>query len=328
MSERSVKITRESWPLARPFTISRGTKTAADVFTVEVAANGHVGRGECVPYPRYGETLDDVDHELAMQKQAIEGGLARDVLWYVMAPGAARNAIDAALWDLEAKASGVPVWKLAELPAPAPALTAQTISIGSCDAMSQAAAEIATAPLIKIKLDAEDAVARVAAVREAAPAARLIADANEAWDMDLLKAVAPALAELGVEMIEQPLPAEDDGALEGYRCPVLLCADESCHTGDDLARLAKLYGMINIKLDKSGGLTEALNLARHAEQTGLKMMIGCMVGTSLAMAPAMLLAPFAEYVDLDGPLLLKEDRPGGLVFDHGYIHPPAPALWG
>jgi L-alanine-DL-glutamate epimerase-like enolase superfamily enzyme len=328
MSQRKIKIERESWPLALPFTISRGTKTAADVLTIEIAADGRVGRGECVPYPRYGETVDDVAQELAMQKPAIEGDTGREALWYVMAPGAARNAIDAALWDLEAKTTGEPVWQLAELPEPKPALTAQTISIGSAAAMAEAAAEIAMAPLIKIKLDAEDVVTRVAAVREAAPGARLITDANEAWNLDLLKAVAPALTDLGVEMIEQPLPADDDDALAGYRCPVLLCADESCHTSDDIARLGELYGMVNIKLDKTGGLTEALNLARTAEAAGIKMMIGCMVGTSLAMAPAVLLAPFAEYVDLDGPLLLKEDRPDGLLFKDGYVHPPTPKLWG
>ncbi len=328
MSERTVNVSAESWPLARPFVISRGTKTAADVLVVEITAGGHSGRGECVPYPRYGETVEDVLDDLNMQKQAIQGGLARDVLWYVMAPGAARNAIDAALWDLEAKTVGAPVWSLAEVPEPKPVLTAQTLSIGTAAAMAEAAAEIADAPLIKIKLDADDVVARVDAVHAAAPAARLIADANEAWDMALLTAVAPQLAALGVEMIEQPLPAGDDAALEGYKCPVTLCADESCHTSDDLARLGKLYGMVNIKLDKTGGLTEALNLARNAQASGMKMMIGCMVGTSLAMAPAVLLAPFAEYVDLDGPLLLKHDRADGLMFKDGYVDPPTPALWG
>ena len=328
MSERTVNVSAESWPLARPFVISRGTKTAADVLVVEITAGGHSGRGECVPYPRYGETVEDVLDDLNMQKQAIQGGLARDVLWYVMAPGAARNAIDAALWDLEATTAGAPVWSLAEVPEPKPVLTAQTLSIGTAAAMAEAAAEIADAPLIKIKLDADDVVARVDAVHAAAPAARLIADANEAWDMALLTAVAPQLAALGVEMIEQPLPAGDDAALEGYKCPVTLCADESCHTSDDLARLGKLYGMVNIKLDKTGGLTEALNLARNAQASGMKMMIGCMVGTSLAMAPAVLLAPFAEYVDLDGPLLLKHDRADGLMFKDGYVDPPTPALWG
>lgn len=328
MSTRKFTVTEESWPLARPFTIARGTKTAADVLVVEIAAGGHVGRGECVPYPRYGESIEEVRRELDQQKLAVEGDMARDVLWYVTAPGAARNAIDAALWDLEAKTSGQPAWQLAEVPEPVPALTAQTISLGDAEAMGQAAAEIAAAPLIKVKLDAHDVIGRMGAVRAAAPDARLIADANEAWDMGLLGEVVPALAELGVEMIEQPLPADDDAALDDFDSPVLLCADESVHTSDDLPRLIGRYGMINIKLDKSGGLTEALNLARNAQAARMKMMIGCMVGTSLAMAPAMLLAPFAEYVDLDGPLLLKDDRPDGLVYRDGYVHPPSPALWG
>jgi len=328
MSARVFKVETESWPLAQPFTISRGTKTAADVVTVYISDGAHTGRGECVPYPRYGETVDEIARELTQQKQSVEGGLERDVLWYIMTPGAARNALDAALWDLEAKATGVPAWELAEVPKPEAALTAQTISIGDAPAMAEAAAAIGSAPLIKVKLDAEDVRGRMQAVRDAAPAARLIVDANEAWDMVQLMDVAPALAELGVEMIEQPLPAGDDAALEGYDSPVLLCADESCHTSEDLPGLIGLYGMINIKLDKTGGLTEALNLARNAEAAGMKMMIGCMVGTSLAMAPAMLLAPFAEYVDLDGPLILKQDRPGGMVYDSGYVHPPSPELWG
>lgn len=328
MTGRKATVKHESWPLARPFTISRGTKTAAEVLTVEIASNGHMGRGECVPYARYGETVADVEHDLGMQAQAIEGGLERDVLWYVMAAGAARNAIDAALWDLEAKETATPAWMIADVPEPKPALTAQTLSIGTPAAMAEAAAEIAAAPLIKIKLDAESVVERVCAVRKAAPGARLIADANEAWNLELMKAVLPALAELGVEMIEQPLPAEDDAGLEGFESPILLCADESCHTSDDLQRLKPLYGMVNIKLDKTGGLTEALNLARNAQAMGMKMMIGCMVATSLAMAPAMLLASFAEYVDLDGPLLLKNDRADGLLFKDGFVHPPTPVLWG
>jgi L-alanine-DL-glutamate epimerase-like enolase superfamily enzyme len=324
MSMRNLVVKTESWPLLKPFTISRGTKTFADVVTAAVTDGAHTGRGEGVAYPRYGETVD----EIAQQKQSVESGVERDVLWYVMAPGAARNALDAALWDLQAKLTGTRAWELAEVPEPEPAMTAQTISIDEPAAMGAAAAELAHLPLIKVKLGADDVLSRMRAVRDAAPNARLIADANEAWDMATLRAVAPVLADLGVEMVEQPLPAGEDEALEDYDSPVLLCADESCHTSEDLPGLAGRYGMINIKLDKTGGLTEALNLARHAQAEDMKMMIGCMVGTSLAMAPAMLLAPFAEYVDLDGPLLLKEDRPGGLVFDNGYVHPPAPELWG
>jgi L-alanine-DL-glutamate epimerase-like enolase superfamily enzyme len=325
---RKLAVRTETWPLAKPFTISRGTKTEAQVVVVEITDGGHVGRGESVPYPRYGETVDEVLSEIRNQAAAIEGGLERDALWYVTVPGAARNAIDAALWDLQAKTDGVPVWKLAEVPEPKPALTAQTLSIDTPDAMGAAAAELASAPLLKVKLDAELVLERIRAVRAGAPDARLIADANEAWDIDLLKSVAPEMAELGVEMIEQPLPADADDDLAGYDCPVLLCADESCHTSDDLAALQGLFGMINIKLDKTGGLTEALNLARAAEAAGFKIMVGCMVGTSLAMAPAMMLASFAEFVDLDGPLILKDDREPGLVFDGGSVAPPTAALWG
>jgi len=326
MTKLSVRA--ETWPLAKPFTISRGTKTEAQVVVVEIADGGHVGRGESVPYPRYGETVDEVLSEVRNQATAIEGGLERDALWYVSVPGAARNAIDAALWDLQAKTEGVPVWQLAEVPEPKPAVTAQTLSIDTPDAMGAAAAELAAAPLLKVKLDAELVLERMRAVRTGAPDARLIADANEAWDIDLLKSVAPELANLGVEMIEQPLPADNDDDLAGYDCPVLLCADESCHTSDDLTALQGLFGMVNIKLDKTGGLTEALNLARAAQAAGFKIMVGCMVGTSLAMAPAMMLASFAEFVDLDGPLILKDDREPGLIFESGTVAPPTAALWG
>lgn len=328
MSQRKFSVRAETWPLAKPFTISRGTKTEAEVLVVEIAESGHVGRGECVPYPRYGETMEDVKSELLVQKTAIEDGLERDVLWYVTTPGAARNAIDAALWDLQAKLEGEPVWELAAVPMPENVLTAQTISIGDASEMAAAAGELAGAPLIKVKLNADDVIGRMTAIRAAAPDSRLIADANEAWDMALLQDVCPRLAEFGVEMIEQPLAAGADDVLADYDSPVLLCADESCHTSEDLPVLQGRYGMVNIKLDKTGGLTEALNLARNAETASMKIMIGCMVGTSLAMAPAMVLSGFAEYVDLDGPLLLAKDRDNGLIFENGYVRPPTPALWG
>ena len=328
MSQRKVTARSEIWPLAKPFTISRGTKTKAEVLVVEIAEAGFVGRGECVPYAHYGETIDEVQREIITQTPAIENDMTREALWYVTVPGAARNAIDAALWDLQAKIDGEPVWQLAEVPEPITTLTAQTIGLGTAEAMGMAASELTAAPLIKVKLDAEAVVERMRAVREAAPDSRLIADANEAWDIALLNDVAPALANMGVEMIEQPLPAGQDEALVDYDSPVLLCADESCHISDDLAVIRGMYGMINIKLDKTGGLTEALNLARAARIADFKIMIGCMVGTSLGMAPAMMLASFAEYVDLDGPLLLKDDRDNGLVFDNGWVRPPEPALWG
>ncbi len=325
---RTLTTRAETWPLAQPFTISRGTKTQAEVLVVEIAEGVYVGRGECVPYPRYGETLNEVRSEIRNATAGVESGMDREGLWHLTVPGAARNAIDAALWDLEAKANGEPVWQLAEVPEPTPAMTAQTISLGTPEEMAVAADELAAAPLIKVKLDGDDVVRRMRAVRDAAPQARLIADANEAWDFELMREVAPVLAELGVEMIEQPLPADDDDGLADYDCPVLLCADESCHTSDDLPVLKGKYGMVNIKLDKTGGLTEGLNLARGAKMAGFKIMIGCMVGTSLAMAPAMMLASFAEYVDLDGPLLLKDDREPGLVFENGIVQPPSSALWG
>ena len=328
MRQRKLELRTEFWPLAQPFTISRGTKTEAEVLVVEVSENGHIGRGECVPYAHYGETMENVREEVVSRKQVVEDGMERETLLNASSPGAGRNALDAALWDLEAKLKGLRVWDLAEVPEPKPTLTAQTISIGDVDRMGQSALDLGLAPLIKVKLNAFDVVTRMTAVRLAQPKSRLIADANEAWDMDLLLEVAPALADLGVEMIEQPLPAGEDKALAGYESPVLLCADESCHILDDLKAMAGKYGMVNIKLDKTGGLTEALSLARAAEANGTKIMVGCMVATSLAMAPAMMLASFAEFVDLDGPLLLKDDREDGLIFESGYVHPPKSSLWG
>ncbi len=310
-------IRRESWPLEKPFAISRGVKTAAEVIVVEAAESGHVGRGECVPYARYGETPASVEAELRAAQ-----GLGD------LRPGAARNALDCAVWDLRAKREGVPAWKLAALPAPKPVTTAYTISLGTPDAMRAAAADAAARPLLKVKLGADDPVGCIAAVRAGAPVSRLIADANEGWSFAQLAGIAHELAALGVELIEQPLPAGEDAALEGWRSPLLLCADESFHVAADIDGLSRRYGAVNIKLDKAGGFTEALACLRAAEDAGLKIMVGCMVATSLAMAPAALLAGAADYVDLDGPLLLKEDRAGGLRFDGSLMHPPSAALWG
>ncbi len=328
MSQRTLIINTETWPLIKPFSISRGTKTEANLLVVEITEGSHVGRGESVPYARYGETMEGVRAQVESCKKAIEEGVPRDNVSSLLEPGAGRNALDAALWDLEAKLTGQLVWKIAKLPKPTPVITAQTIPIGEESIMGLHAQELSLAPLIKVKLDAEDVISRMYAVREAAPGSRLIVDANEAWGLDLLAEVAPVLDELGVEMIEQPLPAGGDAVLANYKSPVPLCADEACHTVDDLTKIGERYDMVNIKLDKTGGLTEALNLAHGAERAGLKIMVGCMVATSLAMAPATMLASFAEFVDLDGPLLLKEDRGNGLVFRHGYVHPPSPALWG
>ncbi len=325
---RELSVTDEAWPLAKPFAISRGTKTEAHVVIAEINDGGARGRGECVPYAHYDETVHGVAEQIKGQTGAIAFGLDGYGVSERLPAGAARNALDAALWDLQAKLTGVRVWDLADLPAPEPAVTATTIGIGSVDEMAADAAALADAPLIKVKLDAELVLDRMQAVRAGAPSARLIIDPNEGWSMQQLAEWAPQLHGLGVEMIEQPLPADDDAGLADFISPVPICADEACHTVADLPGLVGKYEMINIKLDKTGGLSEALFLARAAEQVGMKIMVGCMVATSLAMAPALLLGCFAEFLDLDGPLLLKEDRPDGLKFENGLVHPPDVALWG
>jgi L-alanine-DL-glutamate epimerase-like enolase superfamily enzyme len=326
--QRSVHARTESWLLARPFAISRGVKTQADVVVVEIHEGGFTGRGECVPYPRFNETVDGVKIEIEAFFPRLERGLDRAGLACAMPAGAARNALDNALWDLEAKVTGLRVWEIAGIAAPEPSMTAETIGLGSVQEMATAAKRLSKAPLIKVKLDAELITERMQAIHDNAPNARLIIDPNEGWTFDQLKAVAPVLVKMGVEMIEQPLPADDDEGLREYDSPITLCADESCHTKDDLQSLVGKYQMVNIKLDKTGGLTEALELAKSAEIRNLGVMIGCMVGTSLAMAPAMLLASVAEFVDLDGPLLLKKDRELGLKFENGLVHPPKAQLWG
>ncbi len=325
---RLLEVVAESWPLARPFAISRGVKTAADVVVATINDGAAIGRGECVPYAHYGETIDGVTASLRDMAGAVAAGLDREALQGALAPGAARNALDCALWDLEAKQTGMRVWDLAGVPAPEPVVTAETIGIGTADEMAARAADMAGAPLIKVKLGEDDPLEKITAVREAAPAARLIVDPNEGWQVDQLAEWARALDAFGVEMLEQPVPAGRDGGLKAITSPVPLCADEACHTRDDLERLQGLYDMVNIKLDKTGGLTEALALKREAEAMGFGIMVGCMIGTSLAMAPATLLAQGAAIVDLDGPLLLKNDRVPGLTFADGQIHPPDSDLWG
>ncbi|MCB2102213.1 MAG: L-Ala-D/L-Glu epimerase [Rhodobacterales bacterium] len=325
---RVLTVQAESWPLHTPFVIARGAKTEARVVTATITDGARVGRGECVPYARYGETVEDVAAALEAQADAVAGGLTRHDLLAAMPAGAARNALDAALWDLACKQSGRRAWELAGVAAPGVRITAETVGIDTPEAMGAAAKAIADRPLLKVKLDAHDVVARVDAVRHGAPRARLIVDANEAWSADLLADLAPHLAELGVEMIEQPLPAGQDDALDIYDSPIPLCADESGHGVDDLSALAGRYDLINIKLDKTGGLTAALALADAAKAAGLGLMVGCMVGTSLAMAPATLLAPRARYVDLDGPVWLAEDRPHPLRFTAGRMSEPDPGLWG
>ena len=325
---RRLAVRLETWPLASAFRISRGAKTEAHVVVAEVADDACTGRGEAVPYPRYDETPEGTRAEIESVRDAVEGGLGREGLLEALPPGAARNALDCALWDLEAKQAARPAWALAGLAAPKPCVTAVTLSLDTPENMGKAAARHARLPLLKLKVTGEGDAERIRAVRENAPRARLIVDANEGWTPPMLDELLPALAALGVEMVEQPLPAADDAALAGRRLSLAVCADESCHTRADLPRLAGRYPMVNIKLDKTGGLTEALALAREAQAMGFRIMVGSMVGTSLAMAPAALLAGFAEYVDLDGPLLLARDRTPGLVYDGAVMAPPEPALWG
>jgi L-Ala-D/L-Glu epimerase len=321
-------VRRDSWPLAKPFTISRGSRTVAEVVVAELSAGALRGRGEGVPYGRYGERVDGVVAALEGMSDAIAGGLGRAALQAAMAPGAARNALDVAFWDLEAKRTGTSVWALAGIDEPKPVVTAYTLSVDTPERMAAAAREEAHRPLLKLKLTGAGDLDRVRAVRAGAPKATLIVDANEAWTLDHLRDYGPILAELGVALIEQPLPAGQDEALATLPHPVPLCADESCHTSADLPDLVGRYDYVNIKLDKTGGLTEALILLNAARAGGFKIMVGCMVGSSLAMAPAMLLAQGAEFVDLDAPLLLARDRQPGLRYEGSVVYPPKPNLWG
>ena len=325
---RTLAIARESWPIAGKFTISRGSKTTADVVTVTLTENGVTGRGECVPYARYKETVDGVMAALEAARPAIEAGLTRADVARHIEPRAARNALDCALWDLEAKLTGKPVWQLAHLPEPQTLITAYTLSLDTPQAMGAAAAKAAHRPLLKLKLGAEGDAERLAAIRANTPNSRLIVDANEGWTPQTLPAMFAACAQYGVELVEQPLPASDDEALRTIHRPIAICADESAHDREGLHELIGKYDAINIKLDKTGGLTQALELAEAAEKAGLSIMVGCMLATSLAMAPAMLIASKAAFVDLDGPLLLAKDREPGITFEGSLMHPAQAALWG
>jgi L-Ala-D/L-Glu epimerase len=318
----------ERWPIAGSFTISRGAKTEAVTVVAEVSSSGHIGRGECVPYPRYGETPEATLATLKPLRELLKRGLDRQALQAAMPAGAARNALDCALVDLEAKISGRRAWDLLGRPAPQACTTAYTISLGTPEAMAAATAKAAHRPLLKIKLGGEGDVARITAVRKAAPASELIVDANEAWTSDNLEQNLAACAEVGVTLVEQPLPAGKDEALAQIKRPLAVCADESVHDRASLDGLRGRYDAVNIKLDKTGGLTEALAMADAARALGFELMIGCMVATSLAMAPAMLLARQARFVDLDGPLLLARDRENGLRYDGSLVYPPEAALWG
>lgn len=319
-----IEVTRNVFQLAQVFTISRGSRTEAQVLTVRITADGVTGWGECVPYARYGETLESVTDQI----ESLPAMLDRAGLQELLPSGAARNAVDCALWDLEAKRAGKRVWELAGLPAPGPETTAYTLSLDTPEAMQAQAAKNAGRPLLKIKLGTPDDMPRLEAVRAGAPESKIIVDANEGWSADVYADLAPHLVRLGVALVEQPLPAGEDDALLGMDRPVPVCADESCHDRASLPGLKGKYDVVNIKLDKTGGLTEALSLREAALAEGYRIMVGCMVGSSLAMAPAMLVAQGAEMVDLDGPLLLAEDRDPPLRFDNSEVHPSDVALWG
>ncbi len=319
-----LNVSDDRFALAEVFTIARGSRTHADVLTVELSREGARGRGECVPYARYGETLASVRAQI----EGLPSDLTRAALQDALPAGAARNAVDCALWDWEAKAAGKRVWELAGLGAPGPMITAFTLSLDSPEKMELAARKHAHRPLLKIKLGTPDDMPRLEAVRRGAPDTRIIIDANEGWSAEVYSDLAPHLLRLGVALVEQPLPAGADDMLAEIARPLPVCADESCHDRASLPALRGKYDMVNIKLDKTGGLTEALALRDAARAQGFKVMVGCMVGSSLAMAPAVLVAQGAEVVDLDGPLLLAEDRAVPLFFDANGVHPPMPALWG
>ena len=319
-----ISVTQDVFQLAQVFRISRGARTQAKVITVHLSDGGFSGWGECVPYARYGETMESVTAQIEGL-----GAFDRMSLLEALPAGAARNAVDCALWDLEAKRAGKRVWELAGLPAPGPEITAYTLSLDAPEKMQAQAAEHAHRPLLKTKLGGEEEdVARIEAVRAGAPKARIIVDANEGWTPELYTTLAPVLVRLGVEMVEQPLPAGEDDALLELDRVLPVCADESCHDRASLPHLKGKYDMVNVKLDKTGGLTEAIALRDAALAQGYQVMVGCMVGSSLAMAPATLVAQGAAVVDLDGPLLLAEDRDTPLKFDAAGVHPPAAELWG
>jgi L-alanine-DL-glutamate epimerase-like enolase superfamily enzyme len=326
---RQLTAAAESFPIRGRFAIARGARTESLVVTATISQGGVRGWGECVPYPRYGESVDSVLAQIEGMREAVEAGCGRGGLMERMPAGAARNALDAALWDLEAKLTGRRAWDLAGLPSPPVLTTAYTLSLDTPEAMGEAAAAQAARPLLKIKLAGDDLdEARVALIRKAAPAAKLIVDANEGAAPDTVQSLCQAMADLGVAMVEQPVPAGADAVLATFAHPLPICADEAFHTRKDLAQIAARYDLVNIKLDKTGGLTEALAVLEEAERRGLGVMVGCMLGTSLAMAPATVVAARASIVDLDGPLLLDRDRELGLILEGSLLHPPPAALWG
>lgn len=328
MSATSMKVTHEAWPLRDVFAISRGKKKQADVVVVALQIDGTVGRGECVPYARYGESVSSVIAQIHGLSQAIADGLTQKELAQVLPPGAARNALDCAFWDLRCKQTHRAIWQHLKLPVPQPILTAYTLSLDTPENMRAKARQNAHRPLLKLKLADGQDVARVAAVREGAPSSTLIVDANESWNPALYESMIEAFVTLGVAMIEQPLPAHADDALTTLPRPIPICADESCHDRHSLPKLAGRYDVINIKLDKTGGLSEALQLRELAQQQGFQVMVGSMVATSLSMAPALLVAQGTAYADLDSPLLLQRDRAHGLTVDGSFLAPSTTGLWG
>lgn len=314
----------EIFPLAQVFRISRGARTQAEVVTVTIEKDGVTGRGECVPYARYNETLESVINQV----ESLSADINKETLQETLPPGAARNAVDCALWDFECKKHDQRIWKIAGIQVPEQKITAYTLSLDEPEIMFKQAEKNSNRPLLKIKLGTQNDMPRLEAVRKGAPNSEIIVDANEGWDAELYSQLAPELVKLGVKLVEQPLPADQDNDLIGLPRPLPICADESCHDRKSLEKLIGKYDFVNIKLDKTGGLTEALQLKDKALEAGFKIMVGCMVGSSLAMAPATLIAQNATFVDLDGPLLLEQDRRHGLFYDESWVHPPLKDLWG
>lgn len=325
---RTLYFEHDRFPLKAPFRIARGVKTAADVVTVTIAEDGMAGRGEAVPYPRYGESVESALAAIGSARGLIEQGAGREALLEALPPGAARNALDCALWDLEARMSGRGVAEMIGATPPRPVATALTISIDSPEAMAEAAAALRDVPLLKVKVDARDPRAQIMAIRAAAPGPALIVDPNESWNRDLVVAMQETLVAARADLLEQPVPAGADEWLEGFAPAVPICADESFHVAADLPAVARRYSHVNVKLDKAGGLTAGLEAARAARAAGLGLMTGCMVSSSLSIAPALHLAAMSDFVDLDGPLWLSADRPGGVSEAGGFIHPPAAGFWG
>jgi L-Ala-D/L-Glu epimerase len=325
---RTLRAQHRRFPLRRPFRIARGVKTAADVVEVTVEESGISGRGEGVPYPRYGESIEGALASIENVREAVEAGADRDALLSLLPAGAARNAVDCALWDLEARQAGRTVADMIGTTAPGPIPSALTVVIDTPEAMAAVAREIRDAPLLKIKVDAEDPAARIRAVRGAAPESTLIVDPNESWDGALLEAMQPVLLEAGVTLLEQPLRAGADDWLHDFTPALPICADESIHVAEDLSAVARRYQLVNVKLDKTGGLTAALRLAEAARARGLGIMTGCMVSSSLSIAPALHIARLSDFVDLDGPFWLAEDRPGGVKDKGGMLFPPESGFWG